>query len=251
MAADNPIQTQTLQYVGILMRQNFLNLHRAFHAILRKHGMQQHVLEEWARQVDEGQRVRFSPHNLFSLTRHEPNKTEIGKGKRHTWARYTINYARRRAGPKLPAPALPASSSPSEPVIDSSQPPFATYEEWHTQEEALAHRERLIRTGGDLPRAASFPSLVPVIVYFELIVWGNTRAALRLQTYPAVHKIHVPPANVILLDSTPQKSRSRDLVVLHWRGDRRPSLSRSTVTDLHKYLTSSQQHLSLRIHQIW
>ncbi|KAG8825269.1 hypothetical protein FRC17_008768 [Serendipita sp. 399] len=130
--ADDPIQSQTLQYVGILMRQNFLNLHRAYHAILRKHGMQQNVLDEWARMTDE----------------------ELIKGKRKVWARFTFSCAQRRAGSNLSAPALPASSTPSEPVIDSSQPPFATYQEWHTQERALAERERRLRMYGDRPRAA-------------------------------------------------------------------------------------------------
>ncbi|KAG8835432.1 hypothetical protein FRC17_003331 [Serendipita sp. 399] len=125
-------QTQTLQYAGILMRQNFLSIHRAFHAILRKHGMQQEVLDEWAKMVDE----------------------ELGKAKRKVWARFGFCWARRRAGPNQPAPPLPVSSLTSEPVLNLSQPPFATYEEWHTEERALAERERRMRTSGDLPRAA-------------------------------------------------------------------------------------------------
>ncbi|KAG8825270.1 hypothetical protein FRC17_008769, partial [Serendipita sp. 399] len=102
--ADDLIQTQTLQYVGVLMRQNFLSIHRAYRAILQKHGVQQQDLDEWTKLADE----------------------ELGKAKRKVWARFMFICARRRAGPKLPAPALPTPSSLSEPVIDSSQPPFAT-----------------------------------------------------------------------------------------------------------------------------
>ncbi|KAG8835431.1 hypothetical protein FRC17_003330 [Serendipita sp. 399] len=154
--ADNPNQTQTLQYVGVLMRQNFLNLHRAYHAILRKHGMQQQVLDEWAKMVDE----------------------ELGKAKRKVWARFAFCCARRRVGPNRAAPSLPASSLTNEPVLNSSQPPFATYEEWYTEELALAGRQRRIRTSGDLPHSAvriayanmAAPALV---AYFELMVYNN------------------------------------------------------------------------------
>jgi hypothetical protein len=48
------MDTQMLQYAGTLMRQNFLNLHRAYHGILLRHGMSQEMVNEWSRQVDEG-----------------------------------------------------------------------------------------------------------------------------------------------------------------------------------------------------
>ncbi|KAG8825267.1 hypothetical protein FRC17_008766 [Serendipita sp. 399] len=129
--SDDLNQTQTLRYVGVLMRQNFLNIHRAYHAILRKHGMQQGVLDDWSKLVDE----------------------ELGKTKHKVWVRFVFCCARRRAGPDEPAPPLPASSPTSEPVIVSSLPPYATYEEWRTEERALVERERRIRTIGDLPQS--------------------------------------------------------------------------------------------------
>jgi len=44
-----------LQYVGVLMRQNLLSIHRAFHAIMLDHGMDQATLDDWSRHVHEGE----------------------------------------------------------------------------------------------------------------------------------------------------------------------------------------------------
>jgi hypothetical protein len=52
--ADDAVETQLLKYVGTLMRQNFLVVHRAFHVILLKHGMHQEILDEWSRHAEEG-----------------------------------------------------------------------------------------------------------------------------------------------------------------------------------------------------
>lgn len=53
-SAHDPLQTQLLQYVGTIMRQNCSNLHRAFHPILLKHGMSQEVLNNWSKHTQEG-----------------------------------------------------------------------------------------------------------------------------------------------------------------------------------------------------
>jgi hypothetical protein len=53
--AEDVVETQLLKYVGTLTRQNFLNVHRAYHAILLKHGVDQETLDEWSRHTDEGQ----------------------------------------------------------------------------------------------------------------------------------------------------------------------------------------------------
>jgi len=60
LIAEDAGETQLLKYVGVLMLQNFLNVHRAFHSILLKHGMDQETLNEWSAHVDEGK------HNVLS-----------------------------------------------------------------------------------------------------------------------------------------------------------------------------------------
>jgi hypothetical protein len=37
------------------MRQVFLNIHRAYHAILLRHGMTREKVEEWSQNADEGE----------------------------------------------------------------------------------------------------------------------------------------------------------------------------------------------------
>jgi hypothetical protein len=49
-----PEETQMLKYVGILMRQNFLATHRAYHRVLLKQGMDPTTLEDWSEQVQQG-----------------------------------------------------------------------------------------------------------------------------------------------------------------------------------------------------
>ncbi|KAG8798943.1 hypothetical protein FRC16_006183, partial [Serendipita sp. 398] len=135
-------RTQTLQYVGVLMRQAFLNIHRAYHGIMRKHGMPQSVLDEWSKRVDD----------------------EVGNTKRKLWVRFIFCCARRREAPGQPAPELPAPSPTSEPVIDTSRPPYATFEMWHTEEQALVEQHRRIITTGDLPQSvlrAAYANMSP------------------------------------------------------------------------------------------
>lgn len=47
-------QTQLLQYAGALMRLNFMNVHKAFHAVLLRHGMDQVTLDAWSKKADDG-----------------------------------------------------------------------------------------------------------------------------------------------------------------------------------------------------
>jgi hypothetical protein len=54
VVGSDPSETQLLQYVGVLMRQNLLIIHRAYHAIMLKHGMDQATLDDWSNHVDEG-----------------------------------------------------------------------------------------------------------------------------------------------------------------------------------------------------
>jgi hypothetical protein len=43
-----------LGYAGALLRQGILNVHRAYHPILLRHGMDQDTLDEWSRKIDQG-----------------------------------------------------------------------------------------------------------------------------------------------------------------------------------------------------
>jgi hypothetical protein len=57
-----PEETQMLKYVGILMRQNFLASHRAYHMMLRKQGMDPATLDDWSEHVQQGgKRVLLQP----------------------------------------------------------------------------------------------------------------------------------------------------------------------------------------------
>lgn len=47
-------QTQQLGYAGSLIRQGFTNLHRGYHGILGRHGLDSAKLEGWSKKVDEG-----------------------------------------------------------------------------------------------------------------------------------------------------------------------------------------------------
>lgn len=62
-------QSQLLDYVGALMRLNFMKVHWAYHAVLLKHGIDQATLDEWSRKADDGLFVFFSPKILFSTER--------------------------------------------------------------------------------------------------------------------------------------------------------------------------------------
>ncbi|PVG03326.1 hypothetical protein CPB86DRAFT_793754 [Serendipita vermifera] len=144
-------ETQMLQYAGILMRQNLLNIHRAYHPILVRHGMDPAVLEEWSLKADE----------------------EIKNSRVKMWVQYFFSWARRRAGDDLPAPPLPTTSHsrqssdqrPSTPTASSPRfvtggwisPPEHRYpaiEIYRTKEEARFEQRRRQKMVGQLPPSA-------------------------------------------------------------------------------------------------
>lgn len=43
-----------LQWLGILMRHVFTNVHKGYHRILLDHGISQAMLDEWSARADEG-----------------------------------------------------------------------------------------------------------------------------------------------------------------------------------------------------
>lgn len=49
------LQTQQLGYAGALIRQGFMNLHRGYHGILSRHGLDTELLESWSKKVDAGE----------------------------------------------------------------------------------------------------------------------------------------------------------------------------------------------------
>lgn len=51
----NDEETQLLRKAGTLMVQNVLSIQRAFHPILRKHGMDQETLSTWSHKAEKGQ----------------------------------------------------------------------------------------------------------------------------------------------------------------------------------------------------
>lgn len=65
--AENPTDNQALKYAGILSRQGFHQSHRAFHAILRRSGLQQAIIDEWSRRADQGQKLTLPCTVLFMI----------------------------------------------------------------------------------------------------------------------------------------------------------------------------------------
>lgn len=63
-------QSAQLGFAGQLMRQNLMNIHRAYHVTLLKHGMDQETLNVWSENVEDGMSVIFIPASTFghSLT---------------------------------------------------------------------------------------------------------------------------------------------------------------------------------------
>ncbi|PVF94108.1 hypothetical protein CPB86DRAFT_713818 [Serendipita vermifera] len=152
--ASNTVDTQVLQYGGMLMRQSFLNIHRAYHAILLQHGMSQETLDEWSKHID----------------------TELGTLRKKLWVRFKFSWGRRRAGENLPAPPLPprpqrsspSQTPPSSPGGASNGPippeirdfrrlpghPYPAFEVFTTKEEARDEYHRRQANIGELPEMA-------------------------------------------------------------------------------------------------
>jgi hypothetical protein len=66
----NPTHAAQLQYAGALMRQVFLNIHRAFHGILLQHGMEKEKLDQWSRNIDQGTHISELPVMYLSSHHH-------------------------------------------------------------------------------------------------------------------------------------------------------------------------------------
>ncbi|KIM25818.1 hypothetical protein M408DRAFT_330998 [Serendipita vermifera MAFF 305830] len=136
-------ETQLLQCAGVFMHQNISSVHRAYHGIMLKAGMDQATLDEWSRNVDK---------ELKELTH-------------KMWLRYRFMMARRRAGEGLPAPPLPTaqtldpSTGTSEELEDAeqqrkSQVRYPAMDIYYTREENMA-KMRQKRSGfGVFPPSA-------------------------------------------------------------------------------------------------
>ena len=127
-------ESQLLQYVGVLMRQNLLSLNRAYHAILLKHGMDQATLDEWSKHIEEGELPLFPSLPRRKLMR---PTTELNNMDPKQWVRFRFYLGRRRAGEGLPAPPLPALPPVDPDVLarQAARPRYPAYDLYNTQEE--------------------------------------------------------------------------------------------------------------------
>lgn len=133
-------ETQLLQYVGVLVRQNLLSIHRAYHSIMLKNGMDQATLDEWSSNVEK----------------------ELRDLNPRMWLRFRFMMARRRAGEGLPAPPLPTAPTP-DPLTSTAQEledaeqrrrPQVRYpamDIYYTREENMARMRQRRSTFGTFP----------------------------------------------------------------------------------------------------
>ncbi|KIM25817.1 hypothetical protein M408DRAFT_204621 [Serendipita vermifera MAFF 305830] len=136
-------ETQLLQYVGILMRQNLSSIHRAYHGIMLKAGMDQATLDEWSNNVEK----------------------ELRDLNPRMWLRFRFMMARRRAGENLPAPPLPTvqtpdlSTSAAQELEDAetrrrTRVQYPAMDIYHTREENMARMRQRRSTFGVFPTSA-------------------------------------------------------------------------------------------------
>lgn len=135
--SSDPTEDQVLRYAGILMQQSFLNLHRAYHPMLLKQGMDQATLTYWSQQAD------------IQLKTMQPN----------LWARCRWSLARKRTGENLPAPPLPTPDPPIESgsAEPSSSPMGYTYHAhatYHSLNEAVSASQKRRDSRGVWPQPA-------------------------------------------------------------------------------------------------
>lgn len=119
-----------LRYVGMLIRQDFLNIHRAWHSILLRHGVTQAALSSWSNHVDE----------------------ELNLMKHKMWVRFRFFFTRRREGKNLPAPPLPISDS--DPSPRNVKHMYPAIEMYHSKEETRKKTEERMATFGTPPTSA-------------------------------------------------------------------------------------------------
>lgn len=109
------MDTQRLGYVGALMRQDFMRVHRAGHPVMKRLGWEAEKLEKWSELADK-QMMDMSP---------------------KTWFRVSYAWGRRRAAENEPAPPLPQLASSTTTEADSGHP-YPHYYVYATQQEALS-----------------------------------------------------------------------------------------------------------------
>lgn len=64
------MEDQALKYVGVLMRQVALSVHRGYEAMIKRFGVTQETLDAWTDLVDEGMPSAFGLSPLFKLSTH-------------------------------------------------------------------------------------------------------------------------------------------------------------------------------------
>ncbi|PVF95011.1 S-adenosyl-L-methionine-dependent methyltransferase [Serendipita vermifera] len=120
----DPEEAQRLTFAGILMRQNMKIGTRAFHTLLKKHGVDQDVLDELTAKVDE----------------------EMESLKVHSWLRLCLLWGRRK-----PLDSV-SNTEGATPLVakKSNWQPFRTIKIYQTQGESLAAKKLRENTVGEL-----------------------------------------------------------------------------------------------------
>lgn len=95
-----------------------MNLHRGYHGILSRHGLDPQLLESWSKKVDAGKTFTYCTSWNIGLT--EVPFPELGEMEIKLWVRFRFCWARRRAGPGLPAPPLPPIPASSTSISTSN-----------------------------------------------------------------------------------------------------------------------------------
>lgn len=132
----NQAENDALLYAGILMRQNILKVHRAFHSMFLRFGMDQATLDEWSQRADE------------ELTLMRPR----------TWVRFRFCWARKRAESGGPAPVLSSIETlETDPegkpkrTIQRRPRTYPAIEIWDTREESVYQWNKRKGTMGEQP----------------------------------------------------------------------------------------------------
>lgn len=159
-----PTQTQMLQYAGMLTRLAFSKIHRAYHPILLRHGMDQETLDEWSRKADEGTKPFLHLASSMTLI------LEMNNMRHKLWVGFRFFWTRRRERAELPAPPLPqlplgirralyenGMEAPSSDPWRESSPgrlhPYPAIKFYHTREEVIAALNERKATTGCLPKS--------------------------------------------------------------------------------------------------
>lgn len=131
--SDEPEEAQRLKFAGIVLRQNIRSALRAYHTVMRKHGVSQEAIDKFTNAADE----------------------ELDTLKVHHWIRLCLLWGIRK--PLGQDQALGSVNRENEgeegsagAPLRSNWQPYWTIQLYHTQEESLAARKLRQDTIGEL-----------------------------------------------------------------------------------------------------